>query len=409
MVQPRIAVVGASLGGLRTVEGLRSLGVTGPITVIGEEAQMPYNRPPLSKEFLSCTPEDQVSSADGLYFKVRPNLGETTWRLGMRATATSLANRTLSLQDGSEIRFDALVVASGLRPKRIAATGGEEHRLVCRRIGDAIAIRDRVRRGTKVIIAGAGFIGCELASTLTALGAKVTIVEQYGLPMERSLGKQLATAFHDLHVSRGVTFKLGQTIVDFVCTPFGSLDFVQLDNGARLPADLVVEAVGSIANVEWLAGNSLDLSDGVLCDRAMQVEGHAGVVAVGDIARFPNDFVGPSPRRIEHWCIPGQTAKRAAETLAIWAGMKMQRDESFAPLPSFWSDQYGIRIQAYGTPIGVDRWHMLEGEISAAGLVKGVAIAGSRGKYLSYVVSAGLPSAKSMTYRSLLLECSMKH
>lgn len=409
MVEPRIAVVGASLGGLRTAENLRSLGVTAPITLIGEEPHMPYNRPPLSKEFLSSVAEDQPAAIDNLYFKIRPELGDTSWWLGARVVASSLDGGKLILARGAEVAFDALVVATGLRPRRLAVRSAMEHRLVCRTVGDAIKIRSRISRGSKVVIAGGGFIGCELAATLTKLGAKVTVVEPFGFPMERALGPELAMAFNDIHVKAGVAFRIGRTITDLVCTPFRSLDYVVLDSGERLSTDLVIESIGSNANIEWLAGNNLDLTDGVLCDRNMRVGGRDSVVAVGDVARFPNEFIGPNPRRVEHWCVPGQTAKRAAETIALWMGKSIKRDESFAPLPSFWSDQYGLRIQGYGSPIGMADWKVLEGTVSAAGLCEGVAMGAYFGERLGYVVSVGLAPKRSLHYRSLVLAHQPKH
>lgn len=403
MADPHIVVVGASLGGLRTVESLRALGVTSPITVVGEEGHMPYNRPPLSKEFL-YSKDGQPVSAEGLAFKVRPDVADVKWRLGSRATSANLAGRTVTLADGDQLTFDALVVATGLRPRRLGFSSAIAHRFVCRTIDDATAIRGRVTVGTRAVIAGAGFIGCELASTLTSLGVHVTVVEPFGLPMERSLGKGLASVLLGYHKARGVEFRLGASVTGISTAPDGAIDKVILDNGEYLTADIVIEAMGSLSNVEWLEGNGLDLSDGVLCDRAMRVEGKENIVAVGDVARFPNDFVGPAARRTEHWCVPGQTAKRAAETLAIWLGKTIQREESFAPLPSFWSDQFGIRIQAYGSPLGVERWEVLEGDLSTSGLSKGVAVGGFIGDRQIYVVAAALPPARTLAYRNVVVQ-----
>lgn len=404
MSEPHIVVVGASLGGLRAVESLRALGVSSPITVVGEETYMPYNRPPLSKEFLQVGADAQQAAIENLYFKVRPTVGDVTWRLGNRAEASDFAKKVVKLEDGSRLTFDALVVATGLRPRRLPIGAAMDHRFACRTINDAIAIRNRIRPDTEVVIVGAGFIGCELAATLLKLGAKVTIVEQFGRPMERSLGSDLAGAFQDYHSQQGVTFHIGRSIVGVATTRSDAISHVELDNGERLRADIVIEAMGSLANVEWLAGNGLDLSDGVLCDRDMKVEGRANIVAVGDVARFPNDFVGAGPRRTEHWCVPGQTAKRAAETLAIWMGNPVEREQSFAPLPSFWSDQYGMRIQAFGSPVGATRWATLEGTVSAAGLPDGVVCGAYVQDRLTYVVTVGLPPAKSIGYRNMVVQ-----
>lgn len=404
MSDPHIVVVGASLGGLRTVESLRALAVTSSITVVGEETYMPYNRPPLSKEFLQAGADGQRPAPESLFFKVKATLGDVAWRLGRRAEEVELSKGVLRLEDGTRFTFDALVVATGLRPRRLSIPGAVDQRFTCRTVEDALAIRNRVRPGTEVVIAGAGFIGCEIAATLSKLGAKVTIVEPFGLPMERSLGRSLATAFMDYHSEQSVAFRIGRSITGIVTTRHDTISHVELDNGERLQADIIIEALGSLSNVEWLAGNGLDLSDGILCDRDMKVEGRDNVVGVGDVARFPNDFIGPEARRTEHWCVPGQTAKRAAETLAIWMGKEIAREKAFAPLPSFWSDQYGMRIQAFGSAIGVNRWEQLEGEASAAGLPQGVAIGGYVRDRMAYVVTVGLPPAKSIMYRNMVVQ-----
>lgn len=402
MSSPHIVVVGASLGGLRTVESLRALGVASSITVVGEEAYMPYNRPPLSKEFLQVGADGQRPAPDSLFLKVKPTLGDVAWRLGSRAEEVALSKGVLRLEDSTRFTFDALVVATGLRPRRLAIPGAIDHRFTCRTVEDALAIRNRVRSRTEVVIAGAGFIGCEMAATLSKLGAKVTIVEPFGLPMERSLGKNLATAFLEYHSEKDVAFRIGRSITRIATTRQDTISHVELDNGECLQADIIIEALGSHSNVEWLAGNGLDLSDGVLCDRDMKVEGRDNVVGVGDVARFPNDFIGSEPRRTEHWCVPGQTAKRAAETLAIWMGKEVAREKAFAPLPSFWSDQYDVRIQAFGSAIGVNRWERLQGEASAAGLRQGVAVGGYVRDRMAYVVTVGLPPAKSLMYRHMV-------
>ena len=143
----------------------------------------------------------------------------------------------------------------------------------------------------------------------------------------------------------------------------------RLDDGSVLPADLVVESVGSHANVEWLEHNDLDLSDGLLCDNHLRVEGLPGVVAVGDVARFPNPRYDDVPRRVEHWSIPGDTAKRAAETLAAHLAGRDAPDAAFAPLPSFWSDQFGLRLQSFGAPGLADSTEVVEGSLDRKSVV----------------------------------------
>ena len=400
MAGPHIVVVGASLGGLRAVESIRALGICSSITVVGEEAYMPYNRPPLSKEFLKA--DACAGVAESLFFRMRPNLEDVTWRLGHRAQAVDLTRKRLTLSDHSTVAFDAMVVATGLRPRRLAITGARQYRFACRTVDDAISIRNNLQPGLKVVLVGGGFIGCELAATLSELGVSVTVIEPFGLPMERALGADMAQAFSRLHTSRGVSFRLGKSVSEIAETKRGTIEHVLLDDGECIQADLMVEAVGSHANVEWLEGNDLDLSDGVLCDRDMRVGGLANIVAVGDVARFPNAFVDGIPRRTEHWCVPAQTAKRAAGSLAEWTGAKLERPDRFAPIPSFWSDQFGVRIQAYGSPIGVERWEVVEGSLSGETSPIGAVVAGFVGDRMSYAVAAGVPATTAIKYQGLV-------
>ncbi|GAA1401322.1 hypothetical protein GCM10009639_43470 [Kitasatospora putterlickiae] len=209
---------------------------------------------------------------------------------------------------------------------------------------------------------GAGFIGCEIAATARGLGVtEVTVVDPEPLPMLRPLGELLATALFERHRARGVRFALGQGVVGIEGED--RVSGVVLTDGTVLPADVVVEAVGSIANTEWLEGNGLDLSDGVLCDEQLRVQGLPHVVAVGDVARFPNARYDGVPRRVEHWSIPGDTAKHASRTLLAGLGGTPVETPPFAPLPSFWSDQYEYRLQSFGAPaLGTADARVLDGD-----------------------------------------------
>jgi 3-phenylpropionate/trans-cinnamate dioxygenase ferredoxin reductase component len=348
----RIAVVGASLGGLRAAEQLRAAGWTREIVVIGAEPHMPYNRPPLSKEALAGTAQFET-----LAFRPRPSVADVTWRLGTPVSTVDLTARVLTLRDGEAMRFDGLVVATGLRPRRLRCPGPDGMRHVLRTVDDAVRLRGVLARGARVVIVGAGFIGCEVAATARRLGADVTVVDPLPLPLLAALGEPLAAALLRRHRAAGVRFHLGRTV-----DRFGS-GRVVLDDGAVLATDAVIEAVGSVPNTEWLAGNGLELSDGVLCDGHLRVEGLPYAVAVGDVARFPNVRYDAVPRRVEHWSIPGDTAKRAARTLVAGLTGAPLDETPFAPLPTFWSDQYGERLQAIGAPaLGIADIRVLEGD-----------------------------------------------
>ncbi|MFI6254113.1 NAD(P)/FAD-dependent oxidoreductase [Streptomyces sp. NPDC051016] len=349
----RIVVAGASMAGLRAAEQLRAAGWSGAITLVGDEPHMPYNRPPLSKEVLAGK-----APFDSLAFRPRASVSDVEWRLGRKVVAADLDRRTVRLDDGDALSYDGLVVATGMRPRRLACPGPSAGRHTVRTLDDAQGLREAlIRPGARVVVVGAGFIGCEVAATAVALGvAEVTVVDPLPLPMGGPLGELLGRALLKRHEDRGVRFALGTGVAGF--TGDDRVTGVVLGDGSVLPADVVVESVGSVANTEWLDGNGLDLTDGVLTDAYLRVGGRPDVVAVGDVARFPNARYDGVPRRVEHWCIPTDTAKHAARTL-----VRAAEPAPFAPLPTFWSDQHDFRLQSFGAPgLGQDDVRILDGD-----------------------------------------------
>ncbi|MFD1536272.1 NAD(P)/FAD-dependent oxidoreductase [Nonomuraea guangzhouensis] len=389
-MSPRVVVAGASMGGLRAAEQLRAAGWTGAITVVGDEPAMPYNRPPLSKEVLAGR-----ESFESLAFRPRASTADVEWLLGTAVTSADLARRVAGLGNGAELAFDGLVVATGMRPRRLRCPGPAPGRHTVRTMADARALRSELTRpGVRVVVVGAGFIGCEVAATAVALGAaEVTVADPERLPMLRPLGEPLARELRTRHEARGVRFALGTGVTTFEGAD--RVTGVVLADGRTLPADVVVEAVGSVANTEWLAGNGLDLADGVLTDELLRVGGLPYVVAVGDVARFPNARYDGVPRRIEHWSIPGDTAKRAARTLAAHLTGTEPDPEPFAPLPTFWSDQHDFRLQSFGAPtLGLDDIRVLEGDLGGD-----VVVGYHAGGRLAGVVALGGPAATAAAAR----------
>ncbi|MFI1028638.1 NAD(P)/FAD-dependent oxidoreductase [Streptomyces sp. NPDC020951] len=393
----RVLVAGASMAGLRAAEQLRSAGWTGAITIVGDEPHMPYNRPPLSKEVLAGK-----APFASLAFRLRPSVADVQWRLGARIAASSLSARTVELDDGETIPYDGLVVATGMRPRRLRCPGPLAGRHTVRTLDDAQGLREELTRpGARLVVVGAGFIGCEVAATAVGLGvAEVTVVDPLPLPMVGPLGELVARALLERHEERGVRFVLGTGVTGFEGDD--RVTGVALDDGTVLPADVVLESVGSLANTEWLDGNDLDLSDGVLTDAALRVGGRPDVVAVGDVARFPNARYDGVPRRVEHWCIPTDTARHAARALVAHLVGAEADPVPFAPLPSFWSDQHDFRLQAFGAPaLGKDDVRVLDGDPDGDAL-----IGYHRHDRLVGVVALGGPTAVSAAarYRAALLE-----
>lgn len=394
----RIVVVGGSLGGLRATEAIVAGGWEGEIVVVSAETHAPYTRPPLSKTALVTGPDPGA-----LAFKRSTEAGSAQWRFGTRAVAADLAARTVTLDDGSTLDYDGLVAATGVRPRRLPArvdhTGGATH--VIRTVEDCRALHDALQPHTRVVVLGAGFIGCEVAATAAGLGCRVTVVALDEAPMLRPLGRAVGDAVRTRHERAGVEFRLGSA-VSSVRTD-GPVHTVDLDDGTSVAGEVVVQAVGSSPCVEWLAGNGLDLTDGVETDNCMRAGSVPGVVAVGDVARFPNPLFDAVPRRVEHWQMPLDTARRAAATLLGDLGGAASSDPApFTPLPSFWSDQYELRLQSFGAPGLADRVDVLEGDLADHAAVVGY----FRDHRMVGALTLGLPRRAVAIRRQLLASLS---
>src|SRR5215470_6648049 len=274
----RIVVVGASLGGLRVAEAARAARFTGEIVIVGQEPHLPYSRPPLSKEALAGGISHEV-----LEFRRRKSVDDVEWRLGTAVIELDLEDRAVALSDGTALTFDGLVVATGLRPRRLGLESPAEGRYVLRTLEDAVALRARLVPGARIVIIGAGFIGCEVAATATTMGCRVDVVAPEAVPLERPLGPLAGEAMRRRHERHGVRFHLGRLPVALRAGPEdpGRTGEVVLDDGTELPADAVVEALGCLPNVEWMGGpghgSGLDLSDGVLTDGWLRAIGLDGI------------------------------------------------------------------------------------------------------------------------------------
>jgi NADPH-dependent 2,4-dienoyl-CoA reductase/sulfur reductase-like enzyme len=361
-----VVIVGGSLAGLRSAEGLRKAGYAGPIKVIGNEPYLPYNRPPLSKELLSGTGE-----IDEIYFPIKESVSDVEWVLGLAATSLNIEEQKVTDLSGTSHPYKALVIATGLRPKPLPVdANGIEGIHVLRTFDDAVALRKQLLPGVKVLILGAGFIGCEVAATAVKAGCQVKVVSRTHEPMQEALGKTLGREVKRRHELMGVEFVKGASVFGLIGD--GHVERVILDSGVIYDADLVVVAIGSLPNTEWLEGSGIDISNGVLVDgglRAMSSDGAVveNIFAVGDVARYVNPLFDQVPRRVEHWNLPTETGKRAGLVLGKYLNGESIAEmlaEPFAPLPSFWSDQYDMHILAFGMTYLADRSEMVAGEIS---------------------------------------------
>ncbi|GEC09990.1 pyridine nucleotide-disulfide oxidoreductase [Streptomyces spinoverrucosus] len=349
-----ITVVGASLAGLSTVRALRAEGYDGEIVVVGEERHTPYDRPPLSKDFLKGDIDAEgLALGDADEYEVL----DVQWLLGERAVRLDPVARTVTLAGGRHVRTDGIVIATGAGPRTLPGAEGLAGVHTLRTLDDAQALRAELLDGLpRVVVIGAGFIGAEVASTAHRLGLHVTVVEALPVPLERQLGRQMGLVVSSLHSDHGVQLLCGTGVAELLGE--GRVTGVRLADGRVLPADIVVAGVGVRPNTDWLAGSGVQVDDGVVCDSGCST-GVPGVVAVGDVARCPNPFTGRHVR-IEHWSNAAEQAKTAVRTLltGVSAG---------APLtaPYFWSDQYQVRIQVAGYVAPGAEPEIVEGDVDS--------------------------------------------
>ena len=349
--EPRhLVVVGASLAGLRAVEAARRSGFAGRITLIGAEAHLPYDRPPLSKEFLAA---DQP--AEPVTFRSASELAEeldVRVLLGTPATGLDPQGRTVSV-GGETVDYDALVVATGAEARRLPGIERLSGVHVLRGLDDARAIRRALDEGARTVVIGAGFIGSEVASAARKRGLTATIIEALPTPLVRAIGPDLGAALSDLHERHGTTLRCGQGVD--ALEGDGRVERVRLADGTVLEADLVVVGIGASPATGWLADSGLALDDGVVCDGFLRAS-DPNVYAAGDVARWHNPQSDRS-MRVEHWSAAAEQGARAARN-ALWPDTAQR----YATVPYFWSDWYGSRIQFVGLA-GGEEYEVVSGDL----------------------------------------------
>jgi NADPH-dependent 2,4-dienoyl-CoA reductase/sulfur reductase-like enzyme len=329
-----VLVVGASAAGLSTAEALRRKGFQGGLTVLGAEPHQPYDRPPLSKQVLSGAWEpdraflrrpDQLSSLDAEFI------------LGDAAVSLDPEARTVHTVSGRALRADAIVVATGLRPRTFAGQEDLAGVHVLRTVDDALALRADLPTASRVVVVGDGVLGTEIAATARTMGASVTLAGPQPAPLESQFGPLAARQLAALHTDRGVDLRLG-TAVTGLGERHGHITGVHLATGEVLPADLVVVAFGSAPATDWLTGSGLKVDNGVVCDSSCRAAD--GVYAVGDVARWHHDGLGALLRL--------ENRTNATEQAGHVAAAILGESRPYTPVPYFWTDQFDVRIQVYG-------------------------------------------------------------
>ena len=328
-----IVIAGGGLAAQRGAEALRRHGYEGRLRMICGEAYRPYDRPPLSKEILSGDRE-----AGSLHFRAGDWYAEHAVDLlvGTRAASLSPHERRVRLSDGSTLTYDKLLIATGSRPRRLGVLDGYDNVSELRTLDDALRLRDVLASRPRLTVVGAGFVGMEVAATARKLGAEVTMIEAAPRPLIGVLGERMGNWFADLHRAEGVDVLTSSTVTGV--SGADEARTLRVSDGRRLETDHVVVGIGAEPDAGWLASSGLDV-------RGVRVDSHGrteidGVFAAGDVASTYDDRLR---RHLpgSHWEAAGRQAARAARAM-------LALDPGDAELSSFWTDQYGIRIQYVG-------------------------------------------------------------
>ncbi|WP_406817067.1 NAD(P)/FAD-dependent oxidoreductase [Mycobacterium sp. M23085] len=342
-----IVIVGGGLAAARTAEQLRRSEYSGPITIVSDEVHLPYDRPPLSKEVLRKEVDDTALKPREWYDE-----NGITLRLGSAATSLDTAAQTVTLDDGTTLGYDELVIATGLLPRRIPAIPDLEGIRVLRSFDESLALREHASAAQRAVVIGAGFIGCEVAASLRSLGVDVVLVEPQPTPLAAVLGEQIGELVARLHRAEGVDVRLGVGVAEV--RGDSRVETVVLSDGTELPADIVVVGIGSRPATDWLEGSGVEVDSadrGVICDEAGRTSA-PNVWALGDVASW-RDATGHQGR-VEHW------SNVADQARAVVPAMLGQDAPSAVVVPYFWSDQYDVKIQCLGEPAAGDIVHVVE-------------------------------------------------
>jgi 3-phenylpropionate/trans-cinnamate dioxygenase ferredoxin reductase subunit len=335
-------IVGASLAGAKAAETLREEGFDGRVVLVGAEEERPYERPPLSKDYLrgEAGREKVYVHDEGFYAEHDIEL-----RLGRTAVNLDTANTRLALDDGEQLSYDRLLLATGSEPRRLPVPGAElDGIFYLRSVRDSDAIRERLDRGGAAVVVGAGWIGAEVAASARQRGLDVTVVEPASVPLERVLGEELGAFYRDVHADHGVRMLMGTGVEAFEGS--GAVERVRTSDGGVIDCDFVVVGVGVQPRTALAAEAGLAISNGVLVDALLRSSA-PGVFAAGDVANAQHRFYG-EPIRVEHWANALNQGPAAARNM-------LGRSAIYNRLPYFFSDQYDIGMEYTGLARGCDR------------------------------------------------------
>jgi 3-phenylpropionate/trans-cinnamate dioxygenase ferredoxin reductase subunit len=344
MTQPTIVVLGNGQAGFQVAASLRDGGYDGAIVVLGDEAHLPYHRPPLSKAYL-------LAGVDNAGLAMRPSAYYTEKRIDMRtqsrAKAVDRARKCVILEDGSELEYSHLVFAVGARNRPLPVPGADLGGVYfLRTLDEAQGLRARINTAKKVVVIGAGFIGLEFAAAANKCGAKVTVVEFLERPMARALSPQMAAIYTREHACRGVEL-LFNTQVTKLNGNNGHVQSVETADGKIIEADLVVVGIGVIPNTEIAEAAGLEVRNGIVVNEQM-LTSDPNISAIGDVAAHPNPFIDGNYVRIE-------SIQNASDQARCVAARLTGKPTDYHAVPWFWSDQADLKLQIAGLTTGFDK------------------------------------------------------
>jgi 3-phenylpropionate/trans-cinnamate dioxygenase ferredoxin reductase subunit len=337
-------IAGASLAGAKAAEALRAEGFGGPVVLIGEEDELPYERPALSKDYL-------LGKADRESIYVHPAQWyadhDVTLRLGVAVTGIDRTTREVALADGSRVGYAKLLLATGSQPRRLPVPGADlDGVLYLRRVQDSDRIREAFQAASRVAVIGAGWIGLETAAAARAAGDEVTVLEVAELPLLRVLGREVAQVFAGLHIEHGVDLRCGVQVAEITGTA-GRADGVRLADGSHVPADVIIAGVGITPSTQLAAAAGLEVDNGIMVSAQLR-SSDPQIYAAGDVANAYHPLLARH-LRVEHWA-------NALHQPQIAARAMLGQDASYERLPYFFTDQYdlGMEYAGYVDPGGYD-------------------------------------------------------
>ena len=344
-------IVGASLAGAKAAETLRAEGFDGRVVLVGAEEERPYERPPLSKDYLrgEVGREKVYVHDEGFYAE-----HEIELRLGRTAVSLDTANTRLELDDGEQLSYDRLLLTTGAEPRRLSVPGAElDGIFYLRNVRDSDALRERLDRGGSLVVVGAGWIGAEVAASARQRGLDVTVIDPTSVPLERVLGAEIGAIYGDIHTDHGVRMLMGTGVAAF--EGGRSVERVRTDDGRSVDCDFVVVGVGVQPRTALAAEAGLAVSNGILVDARLRASA-PGVFAAGDVANAQHPFYG-EPIRVEHWANALNQAPAAARSM-------LGQPDLYDRLPYFFSDQFDVGMEYSGFARGCDRV-VVRGDLAA--------------------------------------------